>query len=92
MATENDKFFLSQQQRQMVQTHQHFLETDFYRHLRALSTLRMETKLVSETLMPVNYLTQAPMHEDFTEERSLTLSNPIFLPTAYSPALICFGW
>ena len=22
----------------------------------------------------------------------LTLSNPIFLPTAYSPALICFGW
>jgi hypothetical protein len=21
----------------------------------------------------------------------LTLSNPIFLPTAYSPALICFG-
>jgi hypothetical protein len=22
---------------------------------------------------------------------SLTLSNPIFLPTAYSPALICFG-
>jgi hypothetical protein len=28
--------------------------------------------------------------------RTLTLSNPIFLPTAYSPALICFererGW
>jgi hypothetical protein len=23
---------------------------------------------------------------------TLTLSNPIFLPTAYSPALICFGW
>jgi hypothetical protein len=23
---------------------------------------------------------------------SLTLSNPIILPTAYSPALICFGW
>jgi hypothetical protein len=22
---------------------------------------------------------------------TLTLSNPIFLPTAYSPALICFG-
>jgi hypothetical protein len=22
----------------------------------------------------------------------LTLSNTIFLPTAYSPALICFGW
>jgi hypothetical protein len=22
----------------------------------------------------------------------LTLSNPIFLPTAYSPALICFWW
>jgi hypothetical protein len=22
----------------------------------------------------------------------LTLSNPVFLPTAYSPALICFGW
>jgi hypothetical protein len=22
----------------------------------------------------------------------LTLSNPIFLPTAYSPALTCFGW
>jgi hypothetical protein len=22
----------------------------------------------------------------------LTLSNPIFLPAAYSPALICFGW
>jgi hypothetical protein len=22
---------------------------------------------------------------------ALTLSNPIFLPTAYSPALICFG-
>jgi hypothetical protein len=22
----------------------------------------------------------------------LKLSNPIFLPTAYSPALICFGW
>jgi hypothetical protein len=22
----------------------------------------------------------------------LTLSNPIFLPTTYSPALICFGW
>jgi hypothetical protein len=22
---------------------------------------------------------------------NLTLSNPIFLPTAYSPALICFG-
>jgi hypothetical protein len=21
----------------------------------------------------------------------LTLSNPVFLPTAYSPALICFG-
>jgi hypothetical protein len=24
-------------------------------------------------------------------QRLLTLSNPIFLPTAYSPALICFG-
>jgi hypothetical protein len=24
-------------------------------------------------------------------DRFLTLSNPIFLPTAYSPALICFG-
>jgi hypothetical protein len=24
--------------------------------------------------------------------RTLTLSNPIFLPTAYSPALIYFGW
>jgi hypothetical protein len=24
-------------------------------------------------------------------ESPLTLSNPIFLPTAYSPALICFG-
>jgi hypothetical protein len=24
-------------------------------------------------------------------KRRLTLSNPIFLPTAYSPALICFG-
>jgi hypothetical protein len=24
-------------------------------------------------------------------ETHLTLSNPIFLPTAYSPALICFG-
>jgi hypothetical protein len=23
--------------------------------------------------------------------KTLTLSNPIFLPTAYSPALICFG-
>jgi len=23
---------------------------------------------------------------------TLTLSNPFFLPTAYSPALICFGW
>jgi hypothetical protein len=23
---------------------------------------------------------------------NLTLSNLIFLPTAYSPALICFGW
>jgi hypothetical protein len=23
--------------------------------------------------------------------RKLTLSNPVFLPTAYSPALICFG-
>jgi hypothetical protein len=23
---------------------------------------------------------------------ALTFSNPIFLPTAYSPALICFGW
>jgi hypothetical protein len=22
----------------------------------------------------------------------LTFSNPIFLPTAYFPALICFGW
>jgi hypothetical protein len=27
-----------------------------------------------------------------TVYRTLTLSNPIFLPTAYSPALICFGW
>jgi hypothetical protein len=25
------------------------------------------------------------------ESPSLTLSNPIFLPTAYFPALICFG-
>ena len=24
--------------------------------------------------------------------KALTLSNPIFLPTAYSPALIYFGW
>jgi hypothetical protein len=24
-------------------------------------------------------------------QRALTLSNPIFLPTAYSPAFICFG-
>jgi hypothetical protein len=24
-------------------------------------------------------------------DRILTLSNPIFLPAAYSPALICFG-
>jgi hypothetical protein len=23
---------------------------------------------------------------------NLTLSNPIFLPTTYSPALICFEW
>ena len=23
---------------------------------------------------------------------NLTLTNPIFLPTTYSPALICFGW
>jgi hypothetical protein len=27
-----------------------------------------------------------------TQRNHLTLSNPIFLPTAYSPALICFGW
>jgi hypothetical protein len=26
-----------------------------------------------------------------SEWKRLTLSNPIFLPTAYSPALICFG-
>jgi hypothetical protein len=26
-----------------------------------------------------------------TDCNNLTLSNPIFLPTAYSPALICFG-
>jgi hypothetical protein len=25
------------------------------------------------------------------KKEPLTLSNPIFLPTAYSPALICFG-
>jgi hypothetical protein len=25
------------------------------------------------------------------QQLSLTLSNPIFLPTAYSPALICLG-
>jgi hypothetical protein len=25
------------------------------------------------------------------ESNKLTLSNPIFLPTVYSPALICFG-
>jgi hypothetical protein len=24
-------------------------------------------------------------------DEDLTLSNPIFLPTAYSPAIICFG-
>jgi hypothetical protein len=24
-------------------------------------------------------------------ENAITLSNPIFLPTAYSPALVCFG-
>jgi hypothetical protein len=26
-----------------------------------------------------------------SDKTTLTLSNPIFLPTAYSPALICFG-
>jgi hypothetical protein len=31
----------------------------------------METKLVSEMLMSVNYLMQALAHEDFTEEQSL---------------------
>jgi hypothetical protein len=29
--------------------------------------------------------------EGFFKSKLLTLSNPIFLPTAYSPALICFG-
>jgi hypothetical protein len=27
-----------------------------------------------------------------TKKTTLTLSNPIFLPNAYSPARICFGW
>jgi hypothetical protein len=34
------------------------------------------------------HMLQLKWHWHFS---SLTLSNPIFLPTAYSPALICFG-
>jgi hypothetical protein len=30
------------------------------------------------------------MHRN--KDIGLTLSNPVFLPTAYSPALICFRW
>jgi hypothetical protein len=37
-------------------------------------------------------LVQGHIHgEKKNQPPGLTLSNPIFLPTTYSPALICFG-
>jgi hypothetical protein len=39
--------------------------------------------LVLPLVSPVTFMYLRPL--------SLNLSNPIFLPTAYSPALICFG-
>jgi hypothetical protein len=35
-----------------------------------------------------NVLVVPPLEKN---QEQLTLSNPIFLPTAYSPVLICFG-
>jgi hypothetical protein len=50
----------------------------------------------STLLFIVNYALQRhvstqPSHHQAILNPYLTLSNPIILPTAYSPALICFG-
>jgi hypothetical protein len=40
----------------------------------------------------VPLLLPLPMCQGLPLPSPLTFSNPIFLPTAYSPTLICFGW
>jgi hypothetical protein len=46
------------------------------------------------TLYDYSFLTRRVkrIFSTLQQHRILKLSNPIFLPTAYSPALICFGW
>jgi hypothetical protein len=40
-------------------------------------------------ILSITFTTQRKLSSHLT--KILTLSNPVFLPTAYSPALICLG-
>jgi hypothetical protein len=60
-------------------------------HATRNSVCRMDKYMKLYTVSNESLIITGKNHKKIQLKPWLTLSNPIFLPTAYSPALICFG-